>query len=115
MGNHDAARPHAAGSSRRGQDHAHDHVHGIADPALAATDRGMWALKWSFVGLLATAALQAVVVVVSGSVALLADTIHNVADAATAVPLAIAFAFARRGPADDSPTGTGGSKNWQAC
>ena len=48
-------------------------------------------MKWSFVGLFITASLQLVVVVMSHSVALMADTIHNFADAATAVPLAIAF------------------------
>ena len=52
--------------------------------------------KWSFVILGVTAALQLGIVVLSGSVALLADTIHNVGDAATAVPLWIAFLFARR-------------------
>ena len=45
-----------------------------------------------------TAALQAFVVVFSGSVALLADTIHNLADALTAVPLWIAFVIGRRQP-----------------
>jgi cation diffusion facilitator family transporter len=67
----------------------------------------MWALKWSFVGLLATALLQLAVVRVSGSVALLADTIHNFADAATAIPLAIAFAFARFAPSRRFPHGYG--------
>jgi cation diffusion facilitator family transporter len=56
----------------------------------------MRVLWWSFLGLLATAALQAVVVVSSGSVALLGDTVHNLADALTAIPLAIAFALGRR-------------------
>ncbi len=55
-------------------------------------------MKWSFVGLLLTALLQVVVVVLSGSVALLADTIHNFGDAGTAIPLWIAFALARRKP-----------------
>ena len=45
-----------------------------------------------------TAVIQAVVVVLSGSVALLGDTLHNVADALTAVPLLIAFRLARRPP-----------------
>src|SRR5437763_5643478 len=81
-----------------GHDHAHHHRHGLIDPAIASTDRGMWALKWSFFGLLATALFQLVVVVISGSLALFADTIHNFADAATAIPLAIAFAFARLKP-----------------
>ena len=85
-----------------GHDHAHgqdhDHAHGIVDPSIASNARGLWAVKWSFVGLAATAVLQAVVVIMSGIVALLADTIHNVADATTAIPLAIAFWFARRKP-----------------
>jgi len=91
----------------RGHDHAHHHHHGIIDPAIASTDRGMWALKWSFFGLLATALFQLVVVVTSGSVALFADTLHNFADAATAIPLAIAFAFARLKPSRRFPYGYG--------
>src|SRR6266446_4446376 len=83
------------------EQHGHDahrgHAHGVVDPSIASTDRGLWALKWSFVGLLMTAAIQVVVVVLSGSVGLLADTIHNFADAATAIPLGIAFWLARRG------------------
>ncbi len=53
---------------------------------------------WSLAILAATAAIQAVVVVLSGSVALLGDTLHNVADALTAVPLLIAFRLALRRP-----------------
>ena len=53
-------------------------------------------MKWSFVGLFVTASIQLVVVFLSGSVALLADTIHNFGDAATALPLSIAFLFAKR-------------------
>ena len=80
-------------------DHSHhDHTHGAIDPALLTTERGIWAVKWSFVGLFATAIFQVVVVLLSGSVALLADTIHNIGDAATAVPLWIAFTLARRKP-----------------
>jgi len=77
--------------------HVHGHTHGVVDPSIASTDRGLWALKWSFVGLIVAAAIQVVVVVLSGSVGLLADTIHNFADAATAIPLGIAFWLARRG------------------
>ncbi len=77
-------------------DHSHDHTHGTIDPVLLTTERGIWAVKWSLVGLAATAILQIIVVVFSGSIALLADTIHNVADAATGIPLWIAFALARR-------------------
>jgi cation diffusion facilitator family transporter len=57
----------------------------------------MWAVKWSFVGLFVTALLQAAVVALSGSVALLSDTIHNFGDALTAVPLWVAFALTRLG------------------
>src|SRR6266481_4725870 len=76
--------------------HGHGHTHGILDPSIASSDRGLWALKWSFVGLMVTAVIQVVVVVLSGSVGLLADTIHNFADAATAIPLGVAFLLARR-------------------
>jgi cation diffusion facilitator family transporter len=93
------------GFGGQGHDHAHEHghhghgpghTHGVVDPVLATTARGIWAIKWSFVILGVTAALQLGIVVLSGSVALLADTIHNVGDAATAVPLWVAFLFARR-------------------
>ncbi len=77
---------------------SHDHTHGTLDPALLTTERGIWAVKWSLVGLLVTASLQAVVVALTSSVALLADTIHNFGDAATALPLWVAFAMARKNP-----------------
>jgi Co/Zn/Cd efflux system component len=50
------------------------HTHGVIDPTLATTERGIWAIKWSFVLLALTAALQLAVVLASGSVALFADT-----------------------------------------
>jgi cation diffusion facilitator family transporter len=105
MVNHRAAdhRPHEPS----GHDHSLHHGHGLIGPAIATVDRGMWALKWSFFGLLATALFQVVVVVVSGSVALFADALHNFADAATAIPLAIAFAFARLKPSRRFPYGYG--------
>ncbi|MBI3815565.1 MAG: cation transporter [Nitrospinae bacterium] len=78
--------------------HAHVHTHGAVDPSILTTQRGIWAIKWSFIGLFATAAFQIVIVMFSGSVALLADTIHNIGDAATAIPLWIAFKLARRKP-----------------
>jgi len=74
----------------------HGHSHGVVDPSIAATARGVWVLKWSFVGLMATALIQLVVVTLSGSIGLLADTIHNFSDAATAIPLGVAFVLARR-------------------
>src|SRR6266496_3618010 len=78
--------------------HGHGHRHGVIDPSIASSARGLWAVKWSFMGLMTTALFQVVVVAASGSVALLADTIHNFADAATAIPLGIAFLFARKQP-----------------
>lgn len=77
---------------------AHAHTHGVIDPSVFTTQRGIWAIKWSFLGLFATALFQVVIVLFSGSVALLADTLHNIGDAATAIPLWIAFRFARRKP-----------------
>jgi len=81
--------------------HGHDghgHTHGFVDPSISSNERGLWAVKWSFVGLFVTAAFQLVIVLLSNSIALLADTIHNFGDAATAIPLGIAFLFAKRPP-----------------
>jgi len=75
--------------------HSHDATDGI-DPALADSAQGIRAVKVSLLGLGVTAVLQLLVVAISGSVALLADTIHNFGDAATAVPLWIAFILAGR-------------------
>ena len=78
--------------------HGHGHTHGSVDPSILATEKGIWAVKWSFVGLIITAVMQIFIVYISGSVALLADTIHNFGDASTAIPLAIAFSLAHRKP-----------------
>jgi cation diffusion facilitator family transporter len=75
--------------------HSHDSADQI-DSALESSRVGMRALWISLLVLGGTAGLQAVVVVWSGSVALLGDTLHNVADALTAVPLGIAFLIGRR-------------------
>ena len=75
--------------------HSHDAADQI-DDALEANAAGRRALGISLIGLGVTAVLQAVVVALSGSVALLGDTLHNVADALTAVPLLVAFRLARR-------------------
>ena len=85
----------------------HGHTHGSIDPTIATTTKGIWAIKWSFIVLAVTSALQLVVVVISGSVALLADTIHNVGDAVTAIPLWIAFVLARRKPSKTFTYGLG--------
>src|SRR5215210_2488554 len=86
---------------------SHGHTHGAVDPSIATSERGIWAVKWSFVALFATALVQIVVVLLSGSVGLLSDTIHNFGDAATAVPLWIAFALARLGTSRRFPYGYG--------
>jgi cation diffusion facilitator family transporter len=82
----------------QGHQDTHNHTHGTIDPALLTTERGIGAVKWSLIGLAATALFQVIIVFFSGSVALLADTIHNITDAATAIPLWIAFALAQRQP-----------------
>ena len=74
--------------------HSHDAADQV-DDVLEADAAGRRALLISLVGLAVTAAIQGAVVVVSGSVALLGDTLHNVADALTAVPLLIGRASCR--------------------
>lgn len=78
--------------------HPHSHGGPSADRALESTAEGMRAVFVSLGGLAATATIELVVSLLSGSVALLADTIHNFADALTAVPLALAFRMGRRAP-----------------
>jgi cation diffusion facilitator family transporter len=78
---------------------AHSHEPGDRiDSHLEASSEGLRAVAISLGGLGATAVLQVVVVTVSGSVALLADTIHNFSDALTAIPLGLAFVLSRRRP-----------------
>jgi cation diffusion facilitator family transporter len=106
-------RPHG-GRPHGGHDHGHEHPSGIrgairsvfaphshdaadsVDQALTSSAEGLRALKISLAALAVTALLQVVVVLMSGSVALLGDTIHNFADALTAIPLGIAFVMGRR-------------------
>ncbi|GAA3097895.1 cation efflux system protein [Streptosporangium carneum] len=75
--------------------HSHDSAT-KTDAALESSRHGLRALVISFAALMATAALQAVIVARSGSVALLGDTLHNLADALTALPLGVAFWLGRR-------------------
>ncbi|MCX4809459.1 cation diffusion facilitator family transporter [Streptomyces sp. NBC_01239] len=110
---HEHAHPH----DDHGHDHPHPHDHSPTglrhhlghlltphshetadklDSALESSARGMRALWVSLAVLGVTALAQAAVVFVSGSVALLGDTVHNAADALTAVPLGIAFVLGRR-------------------
>jgi cation diffusion facilitator family transporter len=75
--------------------HSHDAGDKV-DAAMEASAAGMRALWVSLAVLGATALIQAVVTALSGSVALLGDTLHNAADALTIVPLGIAFVVGRR-------------------
>lgn len=85
----------------------HGHSHGSIDPSIVSTNKGIWAVKWSFAILMTTFLIQAIIVIFTGSVALLADTIHNLGDAATAIPLGIAFLFALRKPSKNFTYGFG--------
>ncbi|HSF32613.1 MAG TPA: cation transporter [Candidatus Tectomicrobia bacterium] len=89
---HEHFHDHLGGHGR------HSHAHGSIDPSITTSARGIWAIRWSFGALCVTALMQVVVVWLSSSVALLADTVHNFADAATVVPLWIAFALSRWQP-----------------
>ncbi len=71
--------------------HGHEHTHGRIDPSIVRSRAGVRAVAASLAILAATAVAQAVVFMLSGSVALLADLIHNGGDALTAIPLGVAF------------------------
>jgi cation diffusion facilitator family transporter len=71
--------------------HEHSHSHGLVDPSIVRSRAGVRAVSVSLALLGAAALVQVVIFVLSGSVALLADLIHNFGDALTAVPLGIAF------------------------
>ena len=86
MSAHDHTPPHG-----HGHEHGHGHSHGLVDPSIKRSREGLRAVGLSLGILGATAAVQAGIFVFSSSVALLADLIHNVGDALTAVPLGIAF------------------------
>jgi len=96
-GGHGHEHPHHRGLARLLRPHSHDPAD-MADPALEGSAEGMRALWISLTVLVATALAQGAVVAVSGSVALLGDTLHNAADALTAVPLGVAFIAGRRPP-----------------
>jgi cation diffusion facilitator family transporter len=71
--------------------HGHGHSHGLVDRSIVRSRAGVKAVSLSLAILAATAAIQAAIFTVSGSVALLADLVHNLGDALTAVPLGVAF------------------------
>ena len=102
-GDHDDGHGAFASLFRR---HSHDAGASI-DSALESSQRGVRALWISLLGLTATAVIQLVVALASGSVALLNDTFHNFADAFTALPLWLAFSLGRRSPTARYPFGYG--------
>jgi cation diffusion facilitator family transporter len=71
--------------------HAHAHAHGLVDPSVKRSREGLRAVAVALGVLGAGAVAQAIIFVVTGSVALLADLIHNFGDALTAVPVGAAF------------------------
>jgi len=74
----------------------HEHTHGMIDSSIATSKQGLEAVKWSSIILFLGSCFQLFVVVLSGSVSLLSDTIHNFGDAATALPLGAAFLLGRK-------------------
>jgi divalent metal cation (Fe/Co/Zn/Cd) transporter len=100
---------------RHGHGHSHGehgHSHGGIDPALLRSREAMRTLLLSLTILGATAVFQLVVVILSGSVALLADTVRNVGDALTAVPLGVAFVLVRRPRTDRLRYGWGRAEDF---
>lgn len=98
---HDAEHGHATGLVALIRDLIRPHSHDTAskvDTALESDARGVRALKVSLVALLVTGVIQLIVVLLTNSVALLSDTLHNFADAFTALPIWLAFILARRPP-----------------
>ena len=77
------------------QPHSHDAADSV-DDALIGSREGIRTVRLSLVGMVVTAVLQLLVVFVSGSTGLLADTIHNLGDALTAIPLWVAFSLSAR-------------------
>ena len=82
---------HRASPALVGHEHEHAHSHGLVDPSIIRSRAGVNAVLLSLGVLGVTAAVQAVIFVLSGSVALLADLIHNAGDALTAIPVGAAF------------------------
>lgn len=80
------------------QEEYHEHNHGAIDASLLNSQQGLKAITTSAIVLFSGALLQLIIVVLSGSVSLLSDSIHNLGDAATAIPLTIAFRLGKRKP-----------------
>jgi cation diffusion facilitator family transporter len=84
-------RPHEHDDQHEPGDRGHGHSHGLVDPSIVRSRAGVKAVSISLAVLVAASLVQVAVFVLSGSVALLADLIHNFGDASTALPLGIAF------------------------
>ncbi len=84
---------HAQGHDGHRHHHGHGHSHGLIDPSIKRSRAGIRAVLLSLLVLALTALAQVAVFAASGSVALLADLIHNFGDAATAIPVGVAFAL----------------------
>src|ERR1700760_528922 len=118
---HDHPHPHEPGHRGLGArlrhaigPHSHDHDRAV-DPVLESSAEGLRALWISLAGLAATALAQAVVVALSGSVALLGDALHNSADALTPGSLGASLSPpAARPPPAATPTATAGPRTWPA-
>jgi cation diffusion facilitator family transporter len=79
------------GESRRHHHGPHGHAHGLVDQSIKRSRRGLRAVGLSLLVLGLAATAQLAIFIATGSIALLADLVHNFGDALTAVPLAIAF------------------------
>lgn len=90
---HPHAGPHTHHPRQDHPDRAHGHSHGLVDESIKRSREGVRAVTLALAILAATAAVQALVFALSGSLALLADLVHNGGDALTAIPLGIAFAL----------------------
>jgi divalent metal cation (Fe/Co/Zn/Cd) transporter len=91
QGAHALAHDHQHDNDHHHEHEDHGHSHGLVDRSILRSHEGVKAVSISLIVLGIAAAAQTVVFVLSGSVALLADLIHNYGDALTAVPLGIAF------------------------
>jgi cation diffusion facilitator family transporter len=89
--NHEHAHDHEHHDHSYHERAGHGHSHGLVDPSIKRSRAGLRAVFLSFGVLALTALAETAIFVLSGSVALLADLIHNFGDALTAVPLAVAF------------------------
>jgi cation diffusion facilitator family transporter len=74
-------------------EHTHGHSHGLVEESIKRSHEGLRAVTLALSILACTAAAQALVLALTGSLALLADLIHNGGDALTAIPLGVAFAL----------------------